>query len=188
MPSIGSWRAGERQPLRREGEEANRSWHLKVADHFEKREGPLSDFGIAARHRDAAGDRAGALGLYERWALSLRGRHAYAACIQVAQEGLKLFPPDEAEDSRIQAAELWLRISDGLEPLGRISERAMALSSALSSLGSGQSPEARFTRASIYLRQGRDQVQRGEVLQAEQTFQKGSRMTLRREGLNSMGQ
>src|SRR6185295_13962513 len=44
----------------REGAEAVRAWHLRVAEHLVARPGPLSDFGIAAWHRDAAGDRAGA--------------------------------------------------------------------------------------------------------------------------------
>ena len=41
----------------REGEEAARAWHLRVAEHFKKRKGPLSDYGIAARHRDRSWHR-----------------------------------------------------------------------------------------------------------------------------------
>jgi tetratricopeptide (TPR) repeat protein len=155
----------------REGDEAARAWHLRVAEHLVQLGKPTINFGIAARHRDAAGDRAGALELYGRWARSLRDRHAYAACIQIAKEGLDRFPPATSEDLRTAAAKLWLAISDGLDYLGMISGRTSALENVLTCLGEGESREARFTRASVNLRLGRDLVQRGDVHVAGERLQ-----------------
>ncbi len=156
---------------KREGEKALRAWHLRVAEHLEKREGPFSDFGIAARHRDAAGDRAGALELYDRWAMSLRDEYAYAASIQIAQEGMERFPSNSFESLRVGTANLWLSVADGLGPLGMIYDRAKALEISLSCLGEGESSELRFTRASINFRMGRDLIQRGETHLAEARLQ-----------------
>ena len=156
---------------KREGEQVARKWHLLVAEHFEKRDGPLSDFGIAARHRETAGDRAGALGLYNRWALNLRNRHAYVACIQVAHEGLERFSPAAAEPQKVQAAQLLLSVSDGLELLGRMPELRTALGSALTLLGEASSSEARYVRASIHLRNGRDLARAGERQAAESVLE-----------------
>ncbi|MFY9821652.1 MAG: CHAT domain-containing protein [Thermoanaerobaculia bacterium] len=161
----------EKALAEREGEEAARAWHLRVAEHLVQPGKPLTNFGIAARHRDAAGDRAGALGVYDRWAMSLRDRHAYAACIQIAQEGLGRFPADDSEASRIGVAELWIRVSDGLAPLGLMADRAKVLETALTCLGGGDSKEWRFTRASINRRRGQDLVQKGDVHAAEKTLQ-----------------
>lgn len=161
----------EKALAEREGEEAARAWHLRVAEHFEKREGPLADFGIAARHRDAAKDRAGALRLYKRWAISLRNRNAYGACIQIAKEGLRRFPPDESEKSQIGAANLWLVVADGLSPFGLFYDRALALESSLTCIDKGESKETRFIRASVNLRMGRDLIQKGVFHAAEEKLQ-----------------
>jgi tetratricopeptide (TPR) repeat protein len=155
----------------REGGKAARAWHLRVAEHLVRPGKPLTNYGIAARHRDVAGDRAGALELYDQWAMSFRDRHAYIACVQVAQEGIERFPPDASEASRMGVARLWMRVADGLEPLGMVSDRTKSLELSLSCLGEGESKESRFTRASVNLRLGRDLIQKGEVHSAEERLQ-----------------
>ncbi|HEX6904040.1 MAG TPA: tetratricopeptide repeat protein [Thermoanaerobaculia bacterium] len=155
----------------REGEEATRAWHLRVAEHFEKREGPLSDFGIAARHRDRAEDRAGALEDYNQWAIGLRERHAYTACIQTAREGLVTYPPRVIEEERIKAAALWLRSNDGLRPLGAIAEADHCLEQALTLLTGSSSPRAIFQLASTRLRKGGALIGAGRVKEAEAELQ-----------------
>jgi tetratricopeptide (TPR) repeat protein len=154
-----------------EGEEAARAWHLRVAEHLVARPGPLSDLGVAARHRDAAGDRAGAIELYDRWAIQLRNRHAYAACVQIAREGLAEFPAGEAEAERVGAANLLLRVNDGLMRLGKIGEADQALAMALQLAEAGHSLGARFTHASALLRQGRRFVRSGRVAEATSSLQ-----------------
>ncbi len=151
----------------REGEEALRDWHQQVAEHFEKRDGPLSDFGIAARHRDAAGDRAGALELYDHWALQLRDRYAYVACIQVAQEGLAIFPPGESEPERVAAACLWTTSHDGLEPLGHLKEASSAVENALYLLTGCSGTDARFHQAGTRILKGRALVRAGSPREGE---------------------
>jgi hypothetical protein len=106
----------------REGEETVRAWHLRVAEHLIQPGKPLSNYGLAAKYRDAAGDRAGALELYDRWAMALRDRHAYSACLQIAQEGMNRFPIGDEEPERTAVANLWLSVHDALAPLGKISE------------------------------------------------------------------
>jgi|GEM_PF-2819335 len=155
----------------REGEEAARAWHLRVAEHFEKREGPLSDFGTAARHRAAAGDRAGALGLYDRWAIRLRNRHAYAACIQIAQEGLEKFSSGEVQEEKVEAASLWNTTHDGLVRLGMVLEAGSALVQALDLVEGCTSPEARFQRARALLLRGRAFVDKGHPTEAQQDLE-----------------
>jgi hypothetical protein len=151
----------------REGGDAVRSWHLRVADHLVERLGPLSDLGAAAGHRDAAGDRAGALALYNRWALRLRDRHAYAACLQIAGEGLERFPAAEAEAERVSAAKLWVSIQDALVPLGKIGEADQALERARQQLENGTSPENRFMHSAVLMSKGRILIGRGLLEEAE---------------------
>jgi tetratricopeptide (TPR) repeat protein len=158
----------------REGEEAVRSWHVRVADHLVHVGRPLSDLGIAAGHRDAAGDRAGALELYNRWALDLRGRHAYAACVQIAREGQSKFSAGNVEKERVGEANLWLCIHDGLEPLGKVEEAGAALDTALRLVETGKSDGASFTRASTRLRRGRLFVQAGLIQEAEAELEKAA--------------
>jgi hypothetical protein len=155
----------------REGEEAARGWHLRVAEHLVQRPGTLSDFGTAARHRDAAGDRAGALGLYNEWAKVLRDKHAYAACEQVAREGLATYPAGDSEPERAGAAKLWLRIYDALQPLGERREANAALEEALHSLGEADSSAARFARAGTRRRRGRERLTDGQPQEAEVELQ-----------------
>jgi tetratricopeptide (TPR) repeat protein len=151
----------------REGEEAARSWHLRVAAHLVERPGPLSDLGIAARHRDAAGDRAGALDMYNRWALSLRDRHAYAACVHVAHEGLEAFPIRDNEAERVAAATLWVSIHDGFQTLGKLEGAWQALESASELLQEGVSPEAQFIEAGVSMLKGRLLVAAGRTREGE---------------------
>lgn len=153
-----------------EGEEAATTWHREVAEYFTERPGPLSKFGIAARHLDAAGDRAGALGLYNRWALSLRDRHAYAACIAVAREGLEAFPAGEVEGEKVASARLWQSIHEGLEPLGELAGAEKALNEAERCLGEAAGPEARYARASGVLLRGRLIAGAGQPRLAEQVL------------------
>ncbi|MEA2694754.1 MAG: hypothetical protein QOJ16_4141, partial [Acidobacteriota bacterium] len=155
-----------------EGEEAARAWHLRVAEHVVQPGRPLSDFGFAARHRNAAGDRAGALELYDRWALDLRYRHAYAACVQIAQEGLLAFPTGHAEAERVGAAKLWTRIYDGLVPLGNVSGADQALDTVILILEGLTSPEARLIYSSALLRRGRRLAASGQVTEAEGILEK----------------
>src|SRR5882724_4347664 len=155
-----------------EGEDAARGWHLRVAEHLVERPGPLSDFGAAARHRDAAGDRAGALALYNLWALAMREGHAYAACVQIAHEGLLAFATGESEAERIEAAKLWTNIHDGLEPLGKIAEADETLADALQVLEGLTSPEAGFFYSSLLLRRGRRLASSAQVAEAEDNLAK----------------
>jgi tetratricopeptide (TPR) repeat protein len=133
----------------REGEPAARAWHMRVADHLERPGRPLSDLGAAAQHRDAAGDRAGAMGLYGRWAMALRDRNAYGACIQVAREGLATFPPGAAEDSRAGAAGLWLSIAQVSQPLGDLAAAELAVQEALALVAAPVGGAARRCRALV---------------------------------------
>lgn len=155
----------------REGAEAVRAWHLRVADHLVARSGPASDFGIAAWHRDAAGDRAGALGLYNRWAMSLRDRHAYSACLQIAEEGLQRYSASEDEAEQVGAAKLWVRRHDAMNPLGRIEEAESALEIAFGLVAGGASSEASFLRAGIQMLQGRLLQQAGRSQEAMERFE-----------------
>lgn len=75
----------------REGDEVEQAWHRRMAEHLDQPGKPLPNFGIAAQHLAAAGDRAGAMKVYNRWALQLRDGHAYRASEQVAREGLQRF-------------------------------------------------------------------------------------------------
>ncbi|HYU31144.1 MAG TPA: hypothetical protein VEW48_03200 [Thermoanaerobaculia bacterium] len=155
----------------REGPEVARAWHLRVAEHLVQPGRPLSDYGIAARHRDAAGDRAGALGLYDQWALALRGRHAYSACLQIAQEGLQAFPAGEAEAEQVGAAQLWVSKHDALKLLGRIEEAVQALETAFGLIADGTSTEAKFFQAGIQMLQGRLLAQEGRLQRALDRFE-----------------
>ncbi len=155
----------------REGEDAARAWHVRVADHLVARPGILSDLGAAARHREAAGNRAGALELYTRWAIKLRDQYAYAACIQIAREGLETFSFTDNEAERVGAAKLWLLISDGYEPLGKPVEARAALESALPFVANGESAEAHFYEASARLRKGRALIQEGLPREAEKELE-----------------
>lgn len=137
----------------REGELATRAWHLRIAEHLETRPGALSDFGAAARHCDAAGDREGALRLYGRWAIKLRDRYAYGACAQIARTGLSAFPVGESEVERTAAAELWGRVYDGLEPLGLVREAQEALRKALA-LTEGGTARRPFSRRPALVSEG----------------------------------
>jgi tetratricopeptide (TPR) repeat protein len=170
----------ERALADREGDEAARGWHRRVAEHLVQPRKPLSNYGVAAHHKAAAGDRAGALGLYDRWAIALRNRHAYAACRQTAQAGLDRYPASEAEAERVAAARLWQRIHDGHLPLGKIAEAQEALDRVENLLTGATSPEARFVEASGLLRKGRLLVGLGQPQQAEEAFR--SAVTLFADG------
>lgn len=153
----------------REGEEALRDWHQQVAEHLVQPGKPLSNFGVAARHHDAAGDRARALKLYNSWAVTLRDRHAYVACVQVAREGLKIFPSGVAESERAESASLLVTIHEGLRPLG-ITDSNAVLEEALVRLEGCDGPEAQFERARIRLLRGRLLGQQGNSKEAEKEF------------------
>jgi tetratricopeptide (TPR) repeat protein len=131
----------------REGNEAARVWHSRVADHLEQAGRPLSDLGAAARHRDAAGDRAGAIGLYARWAVALRDRNAYGASTQVAREGVAAFPAGAAEETRAGAAGLWLCIAQVSRKLGDLAAAEAAVREALSLVAAPAGAAARRSRA-----------------------------------------
>src|SRR5262249_2918462 len=136
---------------------------------------PLSNLGVAAYHRDAAGDRAGALKTYDRWAMSLRDRHAYGACVQVAEEGLGRFPTGEAEEERVAAADLWISVCDGLEPLGQKKQAAQALDRAQNLVAEGRGPESRFLRAGIAMKQGQAALEAGEISKGESLLEQAQR-------------
>ncbi|HBL31760.1 MAG TPA: hypothetical protein DD490_33470, partial [Acidobacteria bacterium] len=150
----------------REGEEAVKAWHLRVAEHLVQPGKPLSDFGIAAGHRDAAGDRAGALELYGKWARSLRGRYAHSACLQIAREGIERFPIGTDEAERLALAKLLLSAHDALTPLGQIAQAKRQLAAALELLGAAQGEEALFIRACTRLLVGRALAGEGKTGQA----------------------
>jgi tetratricopeptide (TPR) repeat protein len=151
----------------REGEEALRDWHQRVAEHFVQPGRPLSNVGIAARHRDAAGDRVGALGLYGLWAQALRRRHAYVACVQIAREGLKIFPLGEVEQEKVASATLLNTLHDAFMPLGMIAESNAVLEEALTLLDGCDSPDARLHRARTRYLRGRLLMQQGDPKGAE---------------------
>jgi tetratricopeptide (TPR) repeat protein len=155
----------------REGPDAVRAWHLRVAEHLVERPGPLSDLGLAARHRNLAGDRAGALEMYDRWAMGLRNRHAYSACLQIAEEGLQTYRAGEAEAEQVGTANLWVRRHDALKPLGRIGEAVQALETAFGLVVEGASPEAKFHQAGIQMLQGRLLAQAGRPQEALDRFE-----------------
>ncbi|MES1245196.1 MAG: CHAT domain-containing protein [Acidobacteriota bacterium] len=155
---------------KREGEERVRAWHLRVAEHLVQPGRPLSNFGLAAWHRDAAGDRTGALGLYNQWALSLRDGHAYFACLQIAEEGLQKYPAGGDEAEQVGAAKLWVRKHDALEPLGQIEGAESALETAFGFVAGGTSPEAMFLQALIQRRQGGLLQQAGRLQEALEKF------------------
>jgi tetratricopeptide (TPR) repeat protein len=157
--------------VEREGEEAARTWHLRVAEHLVQRGKPLTNFGIAARHRDAAGDRAGALRLYDRWAMRLRDRHAYAACIQITQEGLQIFTPGPSESERVAAAALWTTSHDGLTPLGFPRKAYAALEESSRLLENSSSVEARFQMAGTLMLKGRALLAAGNPREAEEELE-----------------
>jgi tetratricopeptide (TPR) repeat protein len=152
----------------REGAGVVQGWHKRVAEHMVKRPGLLSDLGIAAWHFDAAGERAKALERYRFWANTLRDRNAYAACVQVARQGLALFPPGEDENARTQAAFLHARIHEALSGLGEIHEAEKALASGLFFLQRGIYPEA---EADLRLLKGRAFVRSGRLREARDEFQ-----------------
>ncbi len=155
----------------REGAEVVRGWHLRVAEHLVQDGKPLSNFGIAAGHRDAAGDRVGALELYDNWAIRLRNRHAYFASLQVAKEGLRLFPIRNDDSEQVGAANLWISVHDAFQPLGRLEEARRALDTALGFLVDGVSPEALFTRAITLTWQGSLLWRDGSLREALERFE-----------------
>lgn len=156
----------------REGVEAVRGWHLRVAEHLVERPGPLSDLGIAARHRDMAGDRAGALEMYVRWAVALRDGHAYAACREIANEGLYREHINASEPERVAAANLWLTIHDASVPLGELSPAASALDESWALLGEGSSEGARNCRAGIHRRKASILAQSGYPREAQEELER----------------
>jgi tetratricopeptide (TPR) repeat protein len=158
----------------REGEAAARAWHLRIAEHLEERPGPPSDLGAAARHREAAGDRQGALRSYYRWAVGLRDRHAYRACVQIAREGLAAFPAGEGEAERAAAASLWLSVHDGLAPLGAVKGAREAIEKALELTAGATGPEALFASASAQLQRGRDLVRAGSIQEARSALEQAA--------------
>jgi tetratricopeptide (TPR) repeat protein len=158
--------------VEKEGLEVAQAWHRRVAEHWVQRPGPLSDLGLAAHHQDAAGDRAGALGLYHRWALQLRDRHAYRACEQVAREGLRSFPPGEETALRVAGASLLLSVHDGLVPLGELGSALDALDEAEGCLAQSKGQAAEYQRGSLELRKGRLAVRRGDLQLATSSFEK----------------
>jgi tetratricopeptide (TPR) repeat protein len=179
----------------REGPEAVRAWHLRVAEHLVQPGNPLSNYGLAARHRDAAGNRAGALETYGRWALSLRNRHAYAASLQIAEEGLQRHPAGKSEAEKVGAANLWVRKHDALEPLGRIEEAESTLETAFGLVSEGTSQEAKFLQAAIQMLQGRLLQQEGSVQKAiekleaaQRGFEQGGHLRERAVALGSVAQ
>lgn len=138
-----------------------------MAEHLIQPGKPLSNFGVAARHRDAAGDRAGALALYHRWALTLRDQYAYVACVQIAQEGLEAFPPGKSEPELIAAAKLWISSHDGLTPLGNLDEANVALEKSLGFLAGCSEAESRFLQACIRVLKGRSLAAAHLTLEAQ---------------------
>src|SRR6185436_3849963 len=98
--------------------------------------------------------------------ITLRDRHAYSACFQIAQEGLDRFQTGDGESERVAAASLWRRKHDALTPLGQITQEMDALVTALELIGEAEGEEARFSRASARLRMGRALAQAGDVRQA----------------------
>src|SRR5262249_25942982 len=112
-------------------------------------------------------DRAGALELYNRWAVFLRNKHAYAGCLQIAHDGLAKFPAGKQEGERVWAAELWVRTHDGLLPLGLPKEASVGLERALELLENLESPDARFAQADAHLNKGRFLVQAGQPQEAQ---------------------
>ncbi|HXO40183.1 MAG TPA: AAA family ATPase [Thermoanaerobaculia bacterium] len=158
----------------REGEVAARDWHLRIALHLVAPGRPLSDLGAAARHRDAAGDRAGALRLWSEWAATLRRRHAYLASAQLASQGLAAFPAGDDEGERAAAASLWLEIHQGLEPLGAIEDARAAIEKALALTAGATAPEALYVAAGAHLMKGRDQIHAGAVQEARSALEKAA--------------
>ena len=155
----------------REGDEAARAWHLRVAEHLVQEGKPLTNFGIAAHHRDAAGNREGALELYNRWAMSLRDKHAYGACVQIAQEGLRTFKPSGLEAERVAVATLCNIAHNGLKVLGQLQEARAALEKSVSLLEGCDSAKARFHQAGTRMLKGRDLFTAGLPRQAEMELQ-----------------
>lgn len=155
----------------REGDEAPHAWHRRLAEHLEKRPGPLSDLGLAAHHLDAAGERAGALRLFDRWAMSLRDGHAYRASEQVAREGLERYQPGKEEEEKVAAAEVWISVHDGLVPLGELPEAEECLDRADELLQASTTDAATFALASGAMRRGRLLVGRGETPAALEAFE-----------------
>jgi tetratricopeptide (TPR) repeat protein len=151
----------------REGKEEARSWHLHIAEYLVQPGRPLYDLGIAARHRDAAEDRAGALNLYKLWVLQLRDRNAYVACTQIAREGLQRFPPGEFEEEKAASASLLNMIHENSVTLGLTEDSNVALESSLALLEDCDSPEACFQRAWAQILRGRVLIQRGNPYEAE---------------------
>jgi hypothetical protein len=130
-------------------------WHLLLADFFEKRpEGPTSDFGVAARHADASGDRARALLLHTRWTLKLRKGFAFRAGETIAKQGLALFPPHDAQ-TRAAAACLWLEIFETGDSLGEPELRDHALAESERLVRDNDSAFAPIARANLAFCQGR---------------------------------
>jgi tetratricopeptide (TPR) repeat protein len=154
----------------REGEEAARVWHFRVADHL-KHGRPLSNLGVAARHRYAGGDLAEARWLYNQWALALRNKYAYAACLEVAREGIEAFPLGDSERERAGVASLWISIHDGLLPLGNVYAAREALAIALDSLKGSDGPDVYFCRATIRWKEGRLLILTGKTQEATEKFE-----------------
>ena len=155
----------------REGEEVAGEFHRAVADHLVKPGKPLSNLGLAAGHLDASGDRAGALKLFNRWALTLRERHAYRACEQVARRALAEMPPDDSEAARVAAAQLLIRVHDGLQPLGELRIAESALEDAEQRLAGLASKDARFLRAGVQMHKASLLAGRGEPELALEAFE-----------------
>ncbi|RIL09509.1 hypothetical protein DCC79_10860, partial [bacterium] len=147
----------------REGEAAAVAFHRRAAEHFQTPGRLLSDYEIAAHHLAQAGDPAGALGLYDRWAIALRDRHAYMAAAQVALQGMQEIGHDGSEAARVAEANLWTRVHDGLLPLGDVKAAAAALDRAEVVLAGLEGRDAVFMSAGTNMLKGRLLVTSGDV-------------------------
>jgi tetratricopeptide (TPR) repeat protein len=155
----------------REGAEAEAHFHRLAAEHYAGRQGPLSDYALAAFHLAAAGDRAGALEMYQRWALALRDGHAYRACEQVAHGGLRHLPLDHTEACRVAAANLYMGVHDALVPLGELHEADAALDQAQALLAGLASKAVDFARAALSLNRAERLANTGQVQPAADAYE-----------------
>jgi tetratricopeptide (TPR) repeat protein len=153
-----------------EGEDATRMFHRAAAEHFVRRSGPLTDIAHAARHLDAAGDRAGALDYVLRWASQLGKQHAYGAAVAVGRRGLNEFPPRSVAPERLAAANLWLDIFYELWSVGDLGEAAAALDRAEALIVGIGPPEVCRVRGGLELQRAVLLQQTGHVVEAEQCY------------------
>jgi tetratricopeptide (TPR) repeat protein len=176
----------------REGAERVQSFHRVAAEHFERRPGLTSDWMIAATHWTRAGDKTRALRAADSYAMALSARYSYRAAEQAARDALARVSLSDTADERVETASLLTTCHDALLELGNVGQAAEDLDAAVAMLSGATSERADFIRASVGIRLGRLEVQRGRIELALKHFERAQaafeRLSMPRDRAVTLGE